>query len=419
MRGYRPRRTGRSQPYRSSLVAGLGCAVVWRWLETRPRLPAWSGLLVPAAVLLAGIESQWHFAARVLPQVNETPGLEWKASLVELAEADYITAHLDTPILLPSSEYQRAPMAFLLAEHFPHRASGLSVHFAPTQTLTVTAPVEPDRASTEGIPAGYRPDEWVLLRDGVAHLLPPVPNGVAPLGAPKPLYANNGALAAEAYPAHWQGTAPAFEPVNTSSANGLDLVGYQTSAFARGRPFTVTLYWRPRYSIEDDAQMVVQLLDRSGQKVAGVHDWPLREAYRICAWQPHETVPLSYRFDIPLDLQPGSYRLTAGPHDLIHQKRIPLLGGPEYATVATLKIPLSPGPAAPEVVSEANFGGVIGLTGYSLSPSPGELGVTLFWEARGVTRTDYTVFIHLVNTSGQVAAQADAQPLGGQCPTSI
>ena len=105
------------------VMAGLGCALLWRWLETRRRVPSWAALLVPALVLLAGVESQLHFSATVLPQVRATPGLEWKASLVELAEAEYIAAHLDEAILLPSSEYQRAPMAFLLAEHYPMRVN--------------------------------------------------------------------------------------------------------------------------------------------------------------------------------------------------------------------------------------------------------------------------------------------------------
>jgi 4-amino-4-deoxy-L-arabinose transferase-like glycosyltransferase len=401
------------------VVAGLGCALVWRWLETRPYLPAWTAWLVAAAVVLAGVESQWHLAVRVLPQVNATPGLEWKASLVELAEADYIADHLGETILLPSSEYQRAPLAFVLAEHYPRRGSGLPVPLAPGETLTVVAPAEPERPSTEGIPAGYRPDEWVLLKEGVAYFLPPVSDGVEPSGDAQPLLASNGALAATVFPARWQGVAPAPLPLSAPFSNGLDVVGYQTGEFPDERPLTVTFYWRPRHNIETDVQIFVQLLDRNGQKLAGIHDWPLREAYRVRAWQPDETMPLSYRLSIPADLPPGPYRLIVGVYDLIQQRRIPLLNGREYATVATLKIPLPPSTAVPDRVVEAAFGEAIGLTGYTLSPTSNGLDVTLFWEARDSLQTDYTVFVHLVDAGGQIAAQADRQPLGGQYPTSI
>jgi hypothetical protein len=400
------------------LLAGLGCALFWRWLESRAFLPTWTSLLVPIAVLMMGAESQWHFAARVLPQVKAMPGLEWKASLVEVAEADYIAAHLDSALLLPSSEYQRAPLAFLLAEHFPHRASGLPISLTPADTLRVVAPAEPERATTEGLPANYHSDEWVLLKDGVARFLPPVPNGVKLLSDGQPLYASNGALAAQVFPARWQGVTPAIQPFRASFANGLDLVGYQASELATGQPLTVTLYWRPRHTIMADVQMVVQLLDRNGQKRLGVHDWPLREAYRVRAWQPDETVPLSYRFEIPSDLPPGPYRLIAGPYDLIHQRPIPLLNGQEYPTVATLKIALPPSAAVPDRVVHADFGGIIELKGHTLSPTSDGLQVTLFWEATDVSQTDYTVFVHLVEKE-QIVGQADAQPLEGQYPTSI
>jgi 4-amino-4-deoxy-L-arabinose transferase-like glycosyltransferase len=401
------------------LVAGSGCAFLWQWLSARRRLPAWTALLVPAAVLLAGAESQWYLAARVLPEVEATPGLEWKNSLVEVAEAAYMADHLDEAILLPSSEYQRAPLAYLLAEHYPQRRSGLPLPLSPGELVTLLAPAKPARPSTEGIPAGYRPDEWVLLEGGTAYFLPPIADAVAPFGEAQPLYASNGALAATVSAARWQGVAPTPMPINASFANGLDLVGYETSAFPGEVPLAVTLYWQPQQRITADIQIYIQLLDREGRKLAGIHDWPLREAYRVRAWQPGETMPLSYQLDVPPDLPPGPYRVIAGPYDLIHQARIPLLDGQEFATVATLKVPLPPVTEVPDQALNAAFGKAIALTGYTLSPTPAGLDVALFWQAQAAPQADYTVFIHLVDTAGQIAAQADAQPRGGTYPTSV
>jgi 4-amino-4-deoxy-L-arabinose transferase-like glycosyltransferase len=401
------------------LVAGLGCALAWQWLERQPRLPAWSGWLIPIAVILSGVESQWFLAARVLPAVNATPGLEWKKSLVEVTEAAYIAAHPEEMILLPSSEYQRAPLAYLLAEGYPQRSSGLPLPLDTGETITLLSPAEPDRPSTEGIPAGYRPDEWVLLEDGVAYVLPPIADAVAPSGGAQSLYASNGALAATVTLARWQGVAPDPLATDVSFANGLDLVGYRVGAFPAERPLTVTLYWQPRQRIEADVQIFVQLLDRHGQKLAGVHDWPLREAYRVRAWEPGETMPLSYRLDVPPDLPPGPYRIIAGPYDLIHQQRVPLLDGQAFATVTTLKVPLPPSSAVADETLAALFGDAITLTGYTLGPTPTGLDLALFWEARAPVRTDYTVFVHLVDAAGEIVAQADGQPRGGTYPTSI
>lgn len=401
------------------LAAGLGCAFLWRWLAARPRLPAWTALLVPATVVLAGAESQWYLAARVLPQVEATPGLEWKNSLVEVAEAAYMADHLDEAILLPSSEYQRAPLAYLLAQYYPRRHSGLPLPLSPGETVTLLAPAEPARPSTEGIPAGYRSDEWVLLEEGTAYFLPPIADAVVRSGEAQPLYASNDALAATVAAARWQGVAPALLPVSASFANGLDLVGYETGAFPGEGSLAVTLYWQPRQRITADVQIYVQLLDRQGQKLAGIHDWPLREAYRVRAWQPGETMPLSYLLDVPPNLPPGFYRLIAGPYDLIHQERIPLLDGPEFATVATLKVPLPPITDVPDRALKAAFGEAIALTGYTLSLTSTGLDLALFWEAQALPQTDYTVFVHLVDAAGQIAAQTDGQPRGGTYPTSI
>jgi 4-amino-4-deoxy-L-arabinose transferase-like glycosyltransferase len=401
------------------LAAGLGCAILWRWLEAVPRLPVWAPSLVLVGVLLGGVESQWNFAAVGLPRVNASKGLEWQASLVEVAEADYIAAHLDETILIPSSEYERAPLAFLLAEHFPRRAGGVPVPLAPGDGVLVISPLRPERPTTEGIPAGFLPGEWVLLKEGVAYFMPPVAHSVRPAGEPQRLKASNGAGAATVVAATWSGAQPAVEPLHLSFDDGLDLVGYQESPLVAGQPLTVTLYWQPRYEVRADAQIFVQLLDRNDQAVAGIHDWPLHGAYRVRAWQPGETVPLSYRFPVPADLPPGRYRLICGVVDLVRQSRVPLAGGQEFATVVALKVPLPANDAVPVHKADAHLGDLIDLVGYTLTPAVSGLEVTLFWQARDAPQADFNVFVHLVDAEDRIVAQADAQPLDGQYPTSI
>jgi hypothetical protein len=62
------------------------------------------------------------------------------------------------------------------------------------------------------------------------------------------------------------------------------------------------------------------------------------------------------------------------------------------------------------------------LIGYNLpatSLSPGDtLSVTLFWQAVAEIKTDYTIFVQLLNGDGQVIAQIDAPPLAGVAPTT-
>ena len=402
------------------IVAGAGGATIWDWIETRPRVPRWAGYLVPILVLISGLYRQWDYATRVKPQTLAAGGLEWRASLVEIAEAEYITAHLDMPILLPSSEYQRAPLTFLLAEQFPHRASGLEGPLEPGELVRVLWPVAPDRPTTEGIPSGYIADEWVLLKDGTAYFFPPIPGALEQTdGGSDAIVAGNGVLVAESYPARWRGVPPPMVPLHASFANGLDLVGYRRGDLAPGQDLLVTFYWQPAREIERDVEVFVQLLDRDQQAVAGLHSWPLHGAYRIRAWQPGATMPLSYRLSIPEHLPTGAYRLVVGTTCLLTGERIPLSTGETVQLVETLKIPPPPDDRVPESGADATFGESIALDGYTLAPTGDGLVVTVFWRAIDRPQTEYTAFVHVVGASGEIVAQSDAQPLDGRYPTSI
>jgi hypothetical protein len=79
--------------------------------------------------------------------------------------------------------------------------------------------------------------------------------------------------------------------------------------------------------------------------------------------------------------------------------------------------------SAPTQPLQVDFGRppLLRLTGYSLSPSlkAGEAGVlTTSWQALQPITTDYTVFLHLRDLTGQTVAQLDFRPFEGAYPTS-
>jgi 4-amino-4-deoxy-L-arabinose transferase-like glycosyltransferase len=401
------------------IVAALGCALVWGWLEHQPKLPTWSGNLVLGAVLIAGLEGQWDFQQRVLPLASKVEGLEWKVSLVEGAEADYIKAHSTSAILIASSEYQRVPLTLDLLTTYPNRAGVINSPLSPGEAVTVITPFAPDRPTTDGPPAGYIADQWVLLKDGTAYFLPPIPNGVQLSENSEALYASNGVQAATAIEGRWLGVQADFQAATASFKNGLEIVGTSATALVPGQPTTVTLYWRKQTPLATDVQIFVQILDRNEQPIAAIHDWPLHGVYRVRTWLVGETVPLSYTFMIPPDAPPGPYRLAGGVFDIIQGQRVPLLDGTDLAPVATLKIPLPPPTTTPNTSVNATFGTAIQLQGYTLMPTNTGLHLDLFWKALAVPESDYTAFVHVVDAAGTIVAQFDSQPRGGQYPTSI
>jgi len=76
----------------------------------------------------------------------------------------------------------------------------------------------------------------------------------------------------------------------------------------------------------------------------------------------------------------------------------------------------------PDVKSDAGFGEHITLDGYTLSTpqlEPGDiLQLDLFWRTDAPLRERYIVFVHVLDQNGQIVAQTDREPGGGQQPTT-
>jgi len=87
------------------------------------------------------------------------------------------------------------------------------------------------------------------------------------------------------------------------------------------------------------------------------------------------------------------------------------------------RIELVSGSAAwPERPLDVSLGGEVRLLGCDLPADHAEVGevmpVTLYWQGLSPMHEDYTIFVHLTDTAGQVMAQHDGYPLDGSYPTS-
>jgi hypothetical protein len=91
--------------------------------------------------------------------------------------------------------------------------------------------------------------------------------------------------------------------------------------------------------------------------------------------------------------------------------------------------PSQPFNVDPQWTTQARFG-PIRLLGFDLEyrssdgtqseaePEREILRLVLYWKAEEDITADYTVFVHLIGAEG-LAAQGDAPPCGGACPTSL
>ncbi|MDX1686953.1 MAG: glycosyltransferase family 39 protein [Candidatus Promineifilaceae bacterium] len=199
---------------------------------------------------------------------------------------------------------------------------------------------------------------------------------------------------------------------------GLTLLGYNQdrAEAAPGDPLLLTLFWEnERGSGEGAARQIALQLRYEGGGVA--HEWtipPVREDYPPSAWEEGARLRGQHLLRLPARLESGAYRLW--------------LEGTALGTIRIEAPPRSFTPPPYETGVNATFGGRAELAGYSLAPEvslgtagaslPPSLTVRLVWQSLLDMPTSYRVFVHLVDGTGGIVAQSDAEPAGWTRPTT-
>jgi 4-amino-4-deoxy-L-arabinose transferase-like glycosyltransferase len=124
----------------------------------------------------------------------------------------------------------------------------------------------------------------------------------------------------------------------------------------------------------------------------------------------HDPVTLDWReIRVPVDAGSGTAELTLPDGTVIARYVIEKLDAqfiePEYGTVLNVPMP-----------------GVGELVGFTLATQPFAISapaeIQLVWKATGEASADYTVFVQLLDTEGELIAQSDSVPVEGQRPTT-
>lgn len=215
-------------------------------------------------------------------------------------------------------------------------------------------------------------------------------------------------------------------------ANQVRLLGYFLQGEARsGQPLYLNLYWQAQRVLGVDLKAFVILRDDAGV----VAQWdaqpvgPLRPSRQ---WAPGTVQYDPWRLDVPLGIPPGRYRLTAGLYDPATGQRLGLTAsdgqpagneaGLTEINLARETLPANATRISPAQRSDANFGDLVDLLGYTVGTetlAPGRsLDVTLFWRARRDLADDLTVFVQLLDSTNKPWAAVDARPWRGHYPTT-
>ena len=192
-----------------------------------------------------------------------------------------------------------------------------------------------------------------------------------------------------------------------------------------GKSVPVTLYLQAAEPIEQDYQLFIQLLDERGNEISNLtaHPgwgrnpttlWQVGQIYRehyplLIAGNIDNQSPLQARlytgFVNPATEESGRFPITAR-----NEEGIEITPFVETVSVRPLEVATL---AQHDLASVGVvYGDVIQLLGYRLNMQPDErtLTVTLLWEALGTPSTDYTAYVHLLDSTDQRVAGFDQMP---------
>jgi len=196
-----------------------------------------------------------------------------------------------------------------------------------------------------------------------------------------------------------------------------------------GDILSLTLYWEAQRRLHDDYSVFVHLDDLRANYVS----WSLSEEINpadipTSTWTPGFYISDRHVLDISREIPPGLYLLRAGLYRRESRQRLAVLDGRGNVVSDSVELgevrvrrrtPLSLSDVT--MVGPFTFGEQIRLLGYRLeqsSTTPGNyFRLLLYWEALTQMSESYTFFVHLVDDSGHIWAQADGLPVNGMYPT--
>lgn len=223
-------------------------------------------------------------------------------------------------------------------------------------------------------------------------------------------------------------TASIPNPVDVRFGQDIKLLGYEigNAVVAPGEALELTLYWQAEQPISESYLIHIVALDSAGRQIAALVTFPYQGRYHTPEWQPGQAFADTYRLS-PIQsrgaperasVMVSLYQVGWGPLP------VSLAEGAvgNIFTVAHFKVAGSETQTlVPQQPADTTFDGLFGLVGYDPPDSiraSQPFSTTLYWESLAPDGQDYTVFVHLYDSTGQLVAQADSLPLNNNYPTS-
>jgi 4-amino-4-deoxy-L-arabinose transferase-like glycosyltransferase len=222
---------------------------------------------------------------------------------------------------------------------------------------------------------------------------------------------------------------PDLQATNLGFENGLRLVGIQTSSSVviPGQGLDVTTFWSsdPQTNPTFDPYVTISLNQEDGQPLGTAEFWP--ELSTVPYVWGQRIIANKQSFYIPPEQKAGKLRIQLAISNGRGGQPLGVQPEPGRTTVDVAEILTLgqvievPATEVPTANASARFGEAIELVAVELPAevTPGTLlPVQLYWKVLAPVPRDYTVFVHVLDGAGKMAAQLDRPPGGGTSPTS-
>jgi hypothetical protein len=218
-------------------------------------------------------------------------------------------------------------------------------------------------------------------------------------------------------------------PVSIEFGGEIRLLGYslpQPSVQAE-ESLAIELFWSALRPISESYVVALHAVDPSGQVVGGLDAIPYGARYPTAVWQPGQPFRDTYSLPIERGAIPGQAMLLLAlyPWERPEQALIAVVDRNQVDPVILTRFKIAPDDTieySPPNSIDVTFGQQARMMGFDL-PETVKAGqsftATLYWEALAPDGSDYTVFVHVLDDSGNLVAQGDSPPQANWYPTSI
>lgn len=225
-------------------------------------------------------------------------------------------------------------------------------------------------------------------------------------------------------PAHYD------RPLNVSFSGGMQVLGIDLPAGAALRPgkaMPVTLYFTTEKEITDFYTLFIHLADDQDQLLYRFDGVPAQGRHPTRQWAPQQIFADTYWLNTATPHQAKLATLSLGFYnyqDAQQRQRLFGAGGKalgDRLVLAKVRVHTDDLPAAPAYPRPlARWQNGIQLLTAKLEQTASHTPSILHteWGTTQVIQRDYTVFVQLLDATGQLLAQVDQQPQAGQFPTS-